>query len=392
MAIISVTLSGVPIPVDRQVFSALFENSVAGDRAPVRNALTTSHISFSKLIEMARLAEIPYPLFFAPLEVVTEHIRIKNEKLLAGFTKSSFSMNSREPVRLSDVELIVKDLLRKQTLLREDKSLTKNKVVGCIRKTGPSLAADAAKFKDQVGFTTDEIKAQKSKGTALELLIARLEAKQVLVAQSARNYMPQLIPPRARFSGMAIKDPRVPYVFLASGDEGEKLEPAGRKVFTLTLLAILIARGTFAPVSYDGHTKDETAPREYELAAEVLMPISEVRSIRVSSLNDLKAAADTYKVTPSAFAMRARKVGLLNRDRFVEYMDELATEYANHTSPPMRNPLPVNALRKYNGAECSRRMLALLDSGSIGRSDFCRVMFSNKLKSSQIDDFRAVVR
>jgi hypothetical protein len=49
---------------------------------------------------------------------------------------------------------------------------------------------------------------------------------------------------------MTVKDSKVSYIFLASGDEGEKTEPAGRKVFELTLLAVLVARATSATVTY----------------------------------------------------------------------------------------------------------------------------------------------
>lgn len=52
--------------------------------------------------------------------------------------------------------------------------------------------------------------------------------------------------------------------------------------------------------------------------------------------------------------------------------------------------LPMNALRKYNGNECSRRMLALYDAGTIRTSDFCRVMFSNSYRNDRaISDYRA---
>ncbi|MCR1774337.1 hypothetical protein, partial [Nocardioides daeguensis] len=57
---------------------------------------------------------------------------------------------------------------------------------------------------------------------------------------------------------------------------------------------------------------------------------------------------------------------------------------------PQTPPLPGTLT--YNGLECSRRMLAILDSGGISRGDFCRVMFSNTLRTkAQINDYRAAV-
>ena len=51
----------------------------------------------------------------------------------------------------------------------------------------------------------------------------------------------------------------------------------------------------------------------------------------------------------------------------------------------------VNALKKYNGLECSRRMLAMLDAGQLNRSEFRRIALLNKIPSSQINEFREAV-
>ncbi len=226
---------------------------------------------------------------------------------------------------------------------------------------------------------------------ALDLLITRLEARQVFVSRSAQHHMPQEMPPHAKFSGMTIKDNKVPFIFLATGNEGEHLEPSGRRLFTLVLLTVLIAEGTFAPVNYDGHTKDETSPRAYQLTEEVLMPAAEMRAMDFPHLQSVKDAADELKVTPSAVAMRARRLGRLDRHTFSDYMDELQDEYNNQPTQIMSSAKPVNALKKYNGVECSRRMLGILDSGHMNKTEFRRIVLCNKLPASQINDFRAAV-
>jgi hypothetical protein len=190
---------------------------------------------------------------------------------------------------------------------------------------------------------------------------------------------------------MTLKDKKVPFIFLATGDEGEHLEPAGRKLFTLVLLAVLIARNTFAPVNYDGHTKDESSPREYEVTAEILMPGREFVERRFPDLQAVKGAADEFKVTPSAVAMRARRLGLIGRATFETYMDALQGEYRLQPKKPARSALAVNALKKYNGLECSKRMLAMLDAGRLSKSDFRRIVLLNKVPISRINDFRQSV-
>lgn len=389
---IKVKLDREAVPISREVFEALFEQSVVSDRAGVTNALRDGHISYAKLVNLSRIAEIPYPLFFAPIDVVAAQLKAKTDKLMSGFgRKTEFSMNSRNEVHLPDVELIVKDLLRKQEYIRTNNALSKNKIVGMLRRPGASVVEDATRLMAALELEPTALRETKNKGKALDLLVAKLEAQHVLVSQSSKGYMPQQMPKRTKFSGMTIKDSKVPYIFIASGDEGERMEPTGRKVFTLTLLAVLIARGTFATVTYSGHTSDETAPREYELTAEILMPFAHFHRADLSTLDAVREVADIYKVTPSAVVMRARRLGLLGRDDATTYLEDLrlAYEAADHYYNPI---LPINALKRYNGVECSRRMLALLDSGGISRGDFCRVMFSNTLRTrAEINDYRAAV-
>jgi hypothetical protein len=219
-----VTLDGAQVPIEREVFTNLFRNSVVSNYAGVRRALDGRPLQLSELLQLSAQAQIPYPLFFAPKAVVEEQIRLKTEKLMAGFTKASFSMHSRHKVELRDVELIVKDLLRKQELLRKyDSSLTKNDLVGLLRNSRRSVVDDTNRLMSAVGFTRADLRGSKSKGAALDLLIGRLEDKQVFVSRSAQHYMPQEMPRHVKFSGMTIKDRKVPFIFLATGDEGEHL-------------------------------------------------------------------------------------------------------------------------------------------------------------------------
>ncbi|MBT1669195.1 hypothetical protein KK092_07360 [Curtobacterium flaccumfaciens pv. flaccumfaciens] len=67
---IAVTLHGSCVMIDRVVFVELFENSVVSARAPYRHALERSTISFSDLVDLARTAQVPYALCFAPRELV----------------------------------------------------------------------------------------------------------------------------------------------------------------------------------------------------------------------------------------------------------------------------------------------------------------------------------
>src|SRR5687768_6629234 len=82
----AIVLNGAHVPIDRDVFVSLFHNSVVASYADVRKALDGQPMPFKKFLKLAYQAQIPYPLFFAPLDVVEEQVRIKTEKLMAGFT------------------------------------------------------------------------------------------------------------------------------------------------------------------------------------------------------------------------------------------------------------------------------------------------------------------
>ncbi len=378
------------VALDRAVFTALFESSVVHWRASYRHALEQSTIGFTDFIDLARKAQIPYPLFFAPPEVVEAQLDDKTRKLLAGVSKNSFSLNSRSQVKLRDIELIVKDLIRKQSVIKElDDSLHPNKVIGRLRRPTGSVTADADTLRSLLGFTVADLRAHRTKEDALEFLIDRLDANQIFVSRSQQNVMPQLLPPGVSFSGLCVRDKKVPFIFLTSGEPGSTFEPTGRKIFTLTLLAVLVARGRFAPVSYDDHTGDLIDDLEYELAEEVLMPASEVRALKVGDLDAVKETAARLCVTPSAFVMRARRLELFAAEESRDYLDQLRAEFAARGESNPRTPLTHNAVRKYAGAEFTRRMFRQLDRGAITPGEFSRVVSLNRLRPGDLHLLRA---
>ncbi|GGK89878.1 hypothetical protein JOE58_000767 [Curtobacterium luteum] len=388
---LDVVLQGSRTPIDVAVFTDLIENSVAAGRLPYRKALVRGEIRLSDLIDLARVAHVPWPLFFAPFDVVHAQVEAKTAKLLQGLSKDTFSMNSRATVQLRDVELIVKDLLRKQMLLRtHDETLADNAIVGMLRKPRGSAADDALALLDAIGLEPNGLRQAPTKKGALELLIAHLEANQVLVARSVRGFMPQLI--EVKFSGLTVKDRTVPYIFLARGDQGDAQEPEGRQLFTLTLMAVLVARNIFAPVTYDGRTPAIDGGREYEITAEILMPAADVRQREFGSLDDIRAAADTFKVTPSAMLVRAEHLRLVTAAETRSYLAVLERDFAALARSQARTPKPVNGVRTYNGRALSTRMLGALDSGKITPGEFCRSVCGNRIKPYEISEFREALR
>ena len=380
-------LQGSRTMIDRRVFEDLFENSVVSGRAPYRQALERSEVAFNELVKLSRKADIPYPLFFAQYDHVRAQIATKTSKLLQGLSKETFALNSRTTIAVKDVELIVKDLIRKQMLLRKhDPDLEDNRIVGLLKKTRGTVSQDAEMLLDALGLERDTLTQARTKKRALEILIKHLEARQVLVSLSVRGFMPQLI--QVKFSGLTIKDKKVPYIFLARGDHGDGQEPEGRQLFTLTLLAVLVARGIFAPVTYDGRSPMVGPGREYDVVGEILMPEAAMRGLDLETLEDLKAAADRFKVTPSALVVRAQRLRLVSPTFASSHLNALSQEFAARPRSRAQQPKPVNGIRTYNGREFSARMIQALDVGKVSPGDFCRAVCANKIKPHQIGDFR----
>ncbi len=377
------------VAIDRGVFELLFADSVVAHYAGVDEALRDGIITFSTLVELARKAEIPYSLFFAPRPVVESQLERSMSELLRGISKDTFSLNSRSKVTLNDVQNIVKDLIRKQEELKSrDTSLAKNGIVGMLRGKKMPIVEQAALLRVAVGFNLDEFHGFRTKERALEYLISCLESQQILVAQAQRTAMPQQIAKDVKFNGLCVKDVKVPYAFIASGDEGPKAQPAGRRILTLALLLSLIARGRFAVVAFNHHSGTPLHAPEWELAEEFLMPQAAVLPEWGMSLETVADAADRFKVTPSAFAMRLQRLGHIDYETSVLYLKGLDELYQSIPPSQARTPHIHNAVRKYAGAELVRRMFLLLDSGGISSSDFRRIVTLNKLKPAQFTDLR----
>ena len=389
---IDVILNGAVVPIEEAVFTTLLENSVAGTYRDYERALETGRITFAALIRLCRRGDLPYSLFFAPLPLVEAQVGTKTKKLLAGVSKDTFSIGSRTKVELRDVELVVKDLIRKQELLKKhDASLVRNKIVGMLRKPGLSAEADAAKLMSAIGLSREAMRACRKREDALELLIERLETNQILVSRSVQNYMPQRLA-HVTFSGMTIRDSKVPFIFLAGGDHGDHQEPVGRTVFTLALMTVLVARRVFAPMTWDGGGAETEFGREYDIAGAMLMPEERIRAISLSSLDDMKSASDEFKVTASAVTVRAMRLGTISRETASSHLAELWVEFGRLPKGGPRNPiLPENAVRKYNGREFSKRMLHALDATTITPGEFCRSVCLNHLKPDQIGNLRKAV-
>lgn len=371
-----VKIDGQSIDIPTDVFEALLDNSVARLYADFDHAMSSGSISWRSLVSLSEKGEIPIPLFFAPKELVEYQIEMKNRALLSGLGKDVFSVNARAEFRIADVELIVKDLIRKQELLKSlEPDLHKNTFVGCLSTKSRNLENDVQVFFEHIELDPDAISAAKNAKEAFETLASALENAQVLVGESVRNYMPQQIKV-GEFSGLTLKDSRIPYIFVAGGDKGDNQEPSGRRLFTLVLLAVLVARNKFVSVAYNGDYLGGGSIYEFDLAASILMPKAKLIDVN-TDLDSIKQLAASLNVTPTALTVRLKRLGILDFKSASEHLQALREEFLMRPAQIFSQPKPENAIRKYNGTFMTRRMLTHLDAGRLAPKEFRRIICLN---------------
>ncbi len=382
---LSVTFRGGSVSVDMHTFETLLGNSVASSYADYESAVLSGRIAFSALVRLARVAAVPYSLLFAPRPVVEEQVRLKRAKLLQGVPDEPFMLNTRTRIELSEIELIVKDLIQKKSTLKDvAPELGPNHLVGVLKNRTGSAEQLGEEVVRLLAISRDTLAGFKTKREALEYLIQVFERNHIFVSRSVKNWMPQQI--RIKFSGLTLRDRKAPIVFLAGGDHSDDPEPTGRQIFTLVLLGVLVLRGRFTTVTYDAHGDPSGAPIEYDIVGQVLMPREALSAVDLSNLDAVRALSDRLKVTPSAVCVRAARLKLIPQD-----VVDLHLRTLREARPPTnvaRSPKPGNALRKYNGVALSRRMFVALDAGAISEGNFRRIFCGNKRDPQLIQEFR----
>lgn len=386
---ISVSLDGQKIAINRKLYTELFDNSVVYGLAPYQHSLENGTISFKNFVELARKADIPYALFLSPSTLVLAHIKRKNDLIVEGVSKHAFSMNSRGSVQLRDIELIIKDILRKQAILKKHSpELELNKILGSLVKHSKlSVEEQANKLRALLDIDLAYIQAH-NKEKAFQHIVEKLEEAQVFVSQSSRGYMPQTIQDHVHFSGTCVKDKKIPFIFLNNRDESKSFEPKGRKVLTLVLLAVCLAKAQFSPISYDEQSKDVIADVTFQIAEEILIPRKALGDVSCESLEDINKFADAFCVTPSAFIMRLRRLSLIDDKKATEYMKILQDRFSALPKPQMSSPKPTTAVQKYNGTAYSKAVLELMDTKVITKADARRILLLNKQPTSFLEALR----
>ena len=386
-----VRLGNSEIEIEKRVFLALLNIPFVMAYRAYARAVEENAISISDLKKLAEKADVPYPLFFASHKHATQQIRRKDDFLAKKLpTKRELMLSCRGSVSISAIELIGRDLGRKQEFLKSKilPGATANNFVGCVAKAvklGGSDVELAEAIRSKLRIDLGELR-KLSKKKVLAYIVEKAEAAGLLVSFSSYNYMPQRIERTAQFSGLCIKDKKFPFVFINTRDGDEEpiiLESDGRQIFTLLAMLVFAAMGKFVLGNHQGKKSNQPTNKAYMIVGEILIPKKDLHAVKVANLKDLKELSAVFKVTPSMVLRRLQVLGM-NSELVKTLRAELRSELAAAEPPHKRSVLPLHGFEKYNGQRFSREVVRAYRMEKISRDDFDNVLFRRRRATPEL--------
>jgi Zn-dependent peptidase ImmA (M78 family) len=382
--------------INKDVFVALFNIPHIKDYKEYNNAIDTNLITFKNLKDLAVKAGVPYPLLFALKDVVSYQIDNKNKNIYDKIsTKEEIRLSSRGKMEINDIELIIKDIGRKQEFLKNRlfANHLDNTFIGCIAKKlkqNGSVITLAEHISQQLGIDLLYLRSI-NKERVLEYLTNCFEAKGIFVSFSSYNYMPQNISPVIELSGVCIKDKKFPFIFINTRDGDDKpkiLESSGRQIFTLLTMISCVAMNQFVLSSKAGKLKEDPIKIAYAIAAELIIPQRDLTETHIENLEQLKEKAHYFRITPSMLLYRLEKNKNISKDLTAQLRKLLIKEVKEAAPTKRRAPSPATGYTKYNGRRFSKEVIKAFNSNKITQLELNNILFrSGKFNNKLFDAY-----
>jgi len=396
MSALLVKLHKQTIFIEKEVFLSLLDLSPIQEYKDYLDAVTNNEITFENLKILATKAGVPYPLFFAPKAIVDKQLADKDKNIFEKIpSKNEMRMSSRGKMELKDIEVIVKDLSRKQDFLKSRilPQTKANTFIGSVAskiKDNTPLEKIATDIRDYLGIDLFKLR-NGSKEKVLQYICACAENKDILISFSSANFMPQKISKQVEFSGICIKDKKFPYIFINTRDDEKKpkiLETAGRQIFTLLTMLVYIGMGEFILSNKSGKAKDDPFKKAFSIAGEIIIPKEDLVGVSISNLEQLKQKAYFFRVTPSMLLYRLQENKIISPGVANAYRQTLAQEVKKAEPIHRHQPLQKNGYGKYNGERFSREVVKAFKSNSISQIEVKNILFrKNKMEPSLLQEY-----
>jgi len=391
MNTISVKIDGNKVEISKPSFVNLLDYPLIKELKIYKEALHNSEVSFPNLKDLANRACVPYPLFFAPENIINEQIRRKDKLVYQKLpSKNEISIASRGTLNISDIELIARDLGRKQEFIK------RRVLVDSVINPFVGIACTGKKINKSIVFTAKHIREyldldlcifrSKSKKEALTYLCRLAEKINIFIAFSSRDFMPQNLRREVLFSGMCIKDSRFPFVFINRRELDDNpviLESEGRQIFTIMCMLVCISLNKFVFSIKDMKKTDDSFKNIFLIAGEIIVPKSDLVGLRIDSIDKLKDLAKKFKVTPSLLLMRLIDLGQISKTTSDMYFNVLKRARIGKKEGG-RRPNTVDGYIKYNGERFSKEVSSAYLSKKVTYLDISSLLFRQSKASKKL--------
>ena len=230
------------------------------------------------------------------------------------------------------------------------------------------------------------------KKETFNLIDKGLSNQNVFVSLYSHNYSPQYILKSLQFSGVAINDRKCPFIFVKAGDNSNRIEPWGRRLFTVALLLSCLLHGDCRPVTMDGFSRDLSSNEHYTFAEELLMPACIFNAEPCSSYENIKTISTRYSVSPSATVMRLFRLNRISGQEKDQYLDLIFEEWKKATAN-MGPPKPISqplGIARYNNRAVVKYILNKYDIKEIGAHEARNLLCYKKGENVDLEALRNV--
>lgn len=378
----------------RKILNIYSDEHLVG-RPIFANALLTSELSFTDLRKECDTLIIPWQLFLLDTNKVDTTIKKIDEKRKAKFDKKLIANRDNGG---GGISLRIADRLIALQEFASELALRQNDFCSSLKTLHRDKWAKSVIEYFDIDMTR---LASGHKERVLDYLIKQAEKKNIRIARGVLSSSSKLLPVEnsirstyRKSSGFAIKDDKVPYIFLPNelGDN----ETSGRQILTLMVLIILIGLDQYN-LYLTGNLElqmngDKKLNQAFGVASEILLPLNETEKydgIKITETirDDL---AGKFMLTPSAVVVALRQRGIITNDADQRKLLDSITGNPGGKRPFMRSPKIDTAVRKMCGNVTTNEIIHAISSKSLNPVAAQYLMFGrvDKLKYTK---FKATV-
>lgn len=279
---------------------------------------------------------------------------------------------------------IVDRLIRQQNYTTQSGSFAKNPFCGSLK--GRQIKSSARYIESHFDISTVRFRSFSTKESALDYLIERVEAKSVNVSRGVLTN--KILPHSAvvpgdvykNTSGFAIRDEKVPFVFLPS--EINPDEVASRQIYTLVYLLTVIGLDQYDYVlNKDFAAKmmfgSKVNKKIHSITSEFLLPSDEISQLQGSNISITKRdeLAARYKVSPTALVTTLKVRKIIDQPKYDEILPDAFVPGKRSSSSGARTPKVSTSAKKFCGQQSFAAINTGLQNGTLGNTQAQYLIF-----------------